>query len=85
MTEVAEKILRKGKPKRATKENGQSDGSREGNEAATQRKKRRNQQDNADWSKRDGNSKRDRGAEGKFPARRLFLSFVEENERDNGE
>src|SRR6266496_3936596 len=87
MTEVTEQILRKGKPKRAINENGQSDSSRDCNEVATQGKKRWNQQNDADRSKCDGNSKRDGGAEGKFPARlcRLFKSFEEENQRDNGE
>src|SRR5436309_213115 len=85
MTEVTEQILRKGKPKRTIKENGQSDGSRDCNAVATQSKKRWNQQNDADRSKRNGNSKRDRGAEGKFPARRLFKALEEENQRDNGE
>jgi hypothetical protein len=43
MTEVAEQILRKWKAKRAIKEKGLCDGSREGNEVATQGKKRWNQ------------------------------------------
>src|SRR5437868_1168883 len=87
MPEVSEKILRKGKLKHAIKENGQSDGRSECNGIATQGKKRRNQQNQADRSKRDGNSERDRGAESKFPARlhRLFKSFEEANQGDNCE
>ena len=54
---------------------------------ATQGKRDGINKTEADWSKRDGNSERDRGAESKFPARlhRLFKSFEEENQGDDCE